>query len=233
MSNEGKPGTPAPNEITPAPGVPAPHVEAPKPGEKPAGETPKAEGPYASFPTAEAFQERMAREARRIAQESIGLAPEEAKKKLARLDELEKAEEERKKAAMSEIDRAKKEAEDAKKEAEDARKLASSAKAEAEDARAMAKHGVTNEGYARFLLAQERAKTPDGQAFDAPAALAKLLEQPEHAAALKPAAGGEPQKLAADTSSGGNRSEGAAPKPEGKDATDDDYFKRRKAELGI
>jgi hypothetical protein len=224
--------TPAPNEITPGPGIPAPHVAGvPKPDEKPAGE-PAA--PYATFPTAEAFQERLAREARKHAAELIGLAPEEAKKKLEKLAKLEAEEEERKKASMSEVERAKTDAETAKSEAAAAKAEAEAARASAENARAMAKLGVTNEGYAEYLLETARkAAKAAGTAFDASAELAKLLEDPQHKAALRANAGAAPATKGADTSSGGNRPEGTPPDPKPKDAFDDEVWKQRKAELGI
>lgn len=233
MSDPNKPATPAPNEITPGPGIPAPHVAANAPAGTPPAPEAKPDQPFAVFPTAEAFKERLEREAKRQAAELLGVAPDEAKKRLDKLAKLEAEEEERKKASLSEVERAKAEAEEAKKKQADAEAEVARARADAENARAMAKHGVTNEGYAAYLLEQERTKAKAaGVAFDAAAALETLIKDPAHAAALRPA-GGPPKVVAADTSTGGNRSEGTPVVEKPKDAFDDEVWKKRKAELGI
>lgn len=178
---------------------------ADKPADKPT-ETPAAKEPFATFPTAEAFQERVAREAaKKLAELSGSKDPEELKKKLARAEQLEKEEEERKKAAMSEVERAKTEAAEAASKAAAAEARAEAAEREREDVLAMAEVGVSNTTYGRFLLAQERAKTPKGEAFDAKAALAELLKDANHAAALKPTAKADPKNTPANTSTDTSR----------------------------
>lgn len=158
-------------EKDPAPAGPQKGVESPV---TPPPATPAE--PFAVFSTKEAFDERVERAAKAAAKKSLGLDPEEAKTRLARLVELEAAEDERKKAAMSEAERTKAELDKLRAETEAAKAEAARATFEASTARLFARHGVKDDEYGTFRIRQaEAAAKTSGETFDAEKFLTTII----------------------------------------------------------
>jgi hypothetical protein len=179
-------------EKPPAAGAPpaGPPAAPPVPPAAPPA-TPDA---FATFPTKEAFEERLERATRAKLRE-LGIDPAKAKADADELAGMKAAEEKRRAADMTEVEKAKAEvakAEAAKVAAEVATKLA---REEAEVAKLAAVHGVPDLEYLAFRL----KGCIEGE--DRSAWLKKLLEQPlerarfgivESAPATPPAPGAKP-----------------------------------------
>lgn len=124
---------------------------SPPPGNPPAPPAPpQRQEPHITFPTQEAFNERMAREARAILKEKYGLSEKDLDAKLARAKELEEAEAARIKAQQTTEERLKAEKEEAEAKAKRAEAEAAEARRQAEVTGMCARHGFKNLDYAIF-----------------------------------------------------------------------------------
>lgn len=189
--------------------------------------------PFAVFPTAEAFTARVEREAQKALKRMLGADPDEAKKGLARLKELEKAEEDRKKAAMDDKQRLELEREEARKKADAAEARATAAEREAKLTGLCAERGIRDLDYARFRIDLATKKDADQ---DPAEVLDALLKEDRHRVALGVDEGARTRGV---TSTSGNGAPAAKDKkkdpPEGERAEKlaPEEWARRKAEWGL
>lgn len=227
------------------------------PDEKP-NPTPPAAAPPANPPanpppaddevrlSKDQLNERLAR-AQRSAIKKFGVeSEEELAARLKELDDLKKAEEERKKAAMTEADRIKAEAEEAKAAAARAQAEAAAARAELETERLARSNGVTQVDYMRFKLDSHIAKLGEEErkTFDRDAYVKQLLQDARERVALgldAPAAAA-PTQTVSQPASTGPKPPANTPNPPGagtpapqKSAMDmsSEEWAARKAQLGI
>jgi hypothetical protein len=198
--------------------------------------------PFATFPTKELFDDRVERATKSAVKKVLGVDLEDAKARLARLAELEAAEEERKKAAMTEAERNKAEIDKLRAEAEAARAEAARAMSEAQAARVFARHGVRDDEYGTWKLRQaEAAAKLAGTEFSADAFVAELLKDPRERVKLGVDDVGTAAKQASSPAATTHGS-GAQPQPpaagsvtQQKDAMQmtPDEFRRHLASLGV
>lgn len=164
----------APGAQPPAPAPPAAAPALPPAGAPPV--PPAAPGtPFATFPTAEAFNERVARAARSHLQTELGMPLDEVKAGLASLAASQKAEAERQQAELSELEKER-----------TAREAAETAQCEAEEIRDQAvldahilglcnERGVRDWQYAKYRILTKAGELPEGEDLDEAAYLDKLL----------------------------------------------------------
>ncbi len=168
------------------PAAPPPAGAAPPPAQPPAGAPPAGGEPFATFHTKEAFDERLDRSTRAKLRE-LGVDPEKAKKDAEELAAMKKADEERRAAEMSELEKVQAESEKLKTETATAKAEKEKAERAYEIARLGAAHQVPDLEYLAFRV----RKCPDDQ--DRDEWLTKLLEDPvERARFGVPAAAGDP-----------------------------------------
>lgn len=161
------------------------------------------------------LNERMERARRALVKKELGVEDlEAAKAKLARLAELEKGEEDRKKAAMSEQERLQAELQTAKNEAANATADAERARLDLHLTRLFARHGVRNTDYATYRIMAKLNELPETEDLDEDAFVKELLASPSERVALgldAPAAPPEPRKVEVPPTT--TVPAGTAPKP--------------------
>lgn len=190
--------------VNPTPAAPAP---APAPA-------PSAEETLTL--TTSQLNERMERARRALVKKELGVDDlDAAKAKLARLAELEKGEEDRKRAAMSEQERLQAELQSAKAEAAKAAADAERAKLDLHLTRLFAKHGIRNPDYATFRIMSKLNELPDTEELDEEAFVKELLASPSERVALgldaAAPASAEPRKVEVPPTT--TAPAGSAPKP--------------------
>lgn len=143
--------------------------------------------PFAVFESQAAFEERMARAQRSHLREQFGTEnPDEVKQRLARLQELETAEAERKRAELSETQRLQADLQAAQAAREQAERALQDQRFETRVSGECAQLGVKNVKYALFLVNEARSALPEAQrgGFDPRTHLDGLLAKAEMKAAL-------------------------------------------------
>lgn len=141
--------------------------------------------PYAAFPTKEALEARLDRASRAELKRLFGTDNTDTiLARWAKIDEMERAEEERKRAEMSEIDRLKLEKQQ---EADRAKSLADQLeqeKLERHIATQCAAKGIKATGYASYLILRASEALPDGEQLDVGKFLDEQLKDGKTKAAL-------------------------------------------------
>lgn len=197
-------GTPSPGS-TPGAGTPTPGtsptdangapISSPGTGTS-TGEGTKSE-PFAVFPTKDAFDERVKRAARSMIKSELGLEDVgQIKTLIAEREQLRKAEEERKAAEMTEVEKLKAENDKARARLTEIENEAKAARTDAEITRLCAERGIRDIEYAKFKLRASRAG--DDKDLEDTAYLDKLLQLPKERIALgvdKVPADGEDQTV--------------------------------------
>lgn len=161
-----------------------------------------------------AFAERLARHHRTQLRETFGTEDAtELKSRLERLAAYEAAEEERRKAQMTEIERAKAEAEEARVRAAKLEQELDARAFEARVAAACAAKGIRNTEYAMFSVIQAAESLGEGGSLDLDSYLAERLADPMTRAAL--GVESAPPVVATPATTTPVTSPGAAPPPPG------------------
>lgn len=132
----------SPNDPPEPPPAPTPPL--------PAGNTPPARGNYVEFPTKEAFQERLEREARAQIKDTYGMSEKELKDRLAKAKEYEDAEAARQKEQMTKEQRLEAEKAEAEAKQKAAEADRDAARRQAEVTGVCARLGFKNLDYATF-----------------------------------------------------------------------------------
>lgn len=174
MSTE---STNAATTTTPAEGAPA---------TTPAPATPPADTPAITFPTTEAFNARVEQAARSMLKKELGIADTKAiKEKIEQAEAFAKAEEERKAAQMSELERERAARAAAEAEAAKFREEAAAAAFEAHVVKVCAERGIKDIDYAKYRIQAAAAAVEDGAPpLDEAAFLDGLLQEPRYRVAL-------------------------------------------------
>lgn len=217
-----------------------PRIEAGPPPAPP----PAQPAPFAVFPDAESFNKRVARETKKALAELGITDPDAVKGALEKAAALEKANEEAKRAQMSETERLR--SEKAQADADRARAMsdAEEARMRASLFRKFAEKGVRNFDYGFFKVSSKLAEMGDDEELDVPAYLDELAKDPTQAAALGFVVAAPPPPPAAPTPANtAPRPPGAppppaplangAPGPKTAFEMNGDEWTRRKAQLGI
>lgn len=149
------------------------------------GAPPGPAKPFATFEDAEAFNKRMAREAKKILKDAgVEDEPAAVKAKLDRLATMEAAAAEAERAKLSEIERAKLAETEAKAKEAVAMGQAEEARLDAHLYRVFAEERIGNFDYARFAVLQKLQALPEGETLDERAFLAELAKDPAQRQAL-------------------------------------------------
>lgn len=184
---------------------------APPAGAPPA-EPPK---PFAVFESAEAFNKRINQATRASMREMFGTdSPDEVRGRLSELDTLKKAEDERKRQEMSELQRVQTDLANEKAARERAEGERNTVRFQAHVSGICAKLGVSNVEYALYLASGAVEKTPEGQQLDVEAHLKGLIDgDPKYKAAFGIAEPTAPvvQQQGAPITSTPNPGQGAPP----------------------
>lgn len=221
-----------------------PPAPAPAPGVPPAP-APAPEGEEKITLTTTQLNERMERARRGLLKKEFGVDdPEALQAKLKRLTDLEKTEEDRKKAQMSAEEKLQADLATERGKREAAEKAAEAAKVDAHLTRLFASNGIKNVDYATFKVMNKLGSLPETEELDENAYLAELLKDPRERIALgldvTPAPPADPTKVTVPPTT--TVAPGTAPTPPGanpavppKSAFDLDQqaWAKRKADLGI
>lgn len=192
--------------------------------------------------TTKQLNERMERAVRSFLKRELGAeSADEIKAARGKLADLERAEEERRKAAMSEQEKLQAELAEARKAAEAASAAAEQARVDLHLTKLFARHGVRNPDYATWRIMDKLNQLPDSEELDEEAYLRELIaDQRERVALGVDAPEPEPRKVEVPPTT--TASTAGAPKPPPsnpvqvpKSAYDlnASEWSRRKAELGI
>lgn len=148
---------------------------------------PPAPPPAVTAPPGEPdwLPERLERAEKSALKKHFGISdPAEIKKRLDAAAAYEKAEEERKKAQLSETDRLKSEIEESKRATAEAQARADEAAFRGQLYRVCSEKGIRNHDYAIFAVTNQLAKLPDGEQLDESAFLDELAKDPMQRASL-------------------------------------------------
>jgi hypothetical protein len=150
-------------------GAGAPPAPAPAPGQ-----------PFAVFHNQAEFDARIERAQRSALREQFGTeSADEVKARLARLKELETAEEERKRAELTETQKLQADLAAERERVTRLERERAAAEWRVQVTSACVSTGIKNVKYALFEADEARSRVPAGQAFDVEAHLKSLLEKPE------------------------------------------------------
>jgi len=140
--------------------------------------------PFAVFPDADSFNKRLERETRKRLKD-LGIDdPDAAKTRLDQLAAMEKANEDAKRAQMSEIERLRADQAKANADAKAAMSRAEEAELRAHLHRVFAEEGVKNFDYGFFAVTRKLESIPEDETLDERAFLRDLAKDPTQAAAL-------------------------------------------------
>lgn len=192
--------------------------------------------------TTKQLNERMERAVRSFIKRELGAeSADEIKAARGKLADLERAEEERRKAAMTEQERLQAELAEARRAADQAAAAAEQARVDLHLTKLFARHGVRNPDYATWRIMDRLNQLPDSEELDEEAFLKELLaDQRERVALGVDAAEPEPRRVEVPPTT--TAPAGAAPKPPGPNPVqaprsaydlNSSEWSRRKAELGI
>lgn len=159
----------------------APAGGAPPP--QPSGSPPAA--PFAVFPDQASFDERVNRAARSLLHKELGTKDTtETKARLARLEELERAEEARKQAELTAEERRTKELAAEKARADRLEEQLNETRTQRLVASECAARGIKGIDYAEFLIAEKTSSLPEGEQLDVGAFLDEQLKDERRKVAL-------------------------------------------------
>lgn len=145
---------------------------------------PIGQEPFAVFPTAELFQKRVDREAKKALKE-LGIEnPETLKSVLAEHEAFKKAAQEAERAQMTEVERLRADLAAREKAAQDAMSAAEEAKFDAHIYRLCVKKGIKNHEYAKWMVANELTNLPEDGQLDEEAYFDQALQDGTTRAAL-------------------------------------------------
>lgn len=195
--------------------------------------------------TTKQLNDRMERAVRSFLKRELGAeSADEIKAARGKLADLERAEEERRKAAMSEQEKLQAELAEARKAAEAASAAAEQARVDLHLTKLFARHGVRNPDYATWRIMDKLNQLPDSEELDEEAYLRELLSDQRERIALGVEALAEappaPRKVEVPPTT--TASTAGAPKPPATNAAtaprsaydlNPGEWSRRKAELGI
>lgn len=192
--------------------------------------------------TTKQLNERMDRAVRSFLKRELGAeSADEIKAARGKLADLERAEEERRKAAMSEQEKLQAELAEARKAAEAASAAAEQARVDLHLTKLFARHGVRNPDYATWRIMDKLNQLPDSEELDEEAYLRELIaDQRERVALGVDAPAPEPRKVEVPPTT--TSSTAGAPKPPQSNPVqvprsaydlNASEWSRRKAELGI
>ena len=166
--NQGGGTSAPPAPLAGAEGTPPPiETSEDPPEEPPAGSQSSTDEPFAIFHDKKAFEERMARHTRSQLNEIFGTGDKaELRKMWDNYQKLQKDDEERRRAEMTEIERHKADAEKAQADAAAAREEADQVRFESHVSAICAKKGIKNVDYAKFVVANAADALPEGEQLD-------------------------------------------------------------------
>jgi len=191
-ANPGVQDSPAPNAAPPpppqAPPVPADHPP-PEASHQVPPEQPQASGdqttdsrqPFATFHTADAFNDRVGRAVRAQIQKQYGMSPDELSGLIETSNQQKQAEEERRQAEMTEVDRAKTAAAEAEQRARAAEEARDVAELNAHLSTIFSQRGIKNFDYAKFKVLQRLEELGEGEELDEGQYIDELLRDPSTA----------------------------------------------------